>query len=65
MGNLHLYVWEDVLNSYKAGIMFAFAENVDSARKLISCKMDYEHDDLRIEPRLITEKEGFYIYGSA
>ena len=62
---LKLYVWEDVLEDYRAGIMFALAENAEKAREEILKKMDYEHTDLRIEPREVTKSEGFYIYGSS
>lgn len=64
MENLKLYVWEGVLCSWINGTMFALAENADEARKLIAKKMAYEVDDLRIEPREVIEKEGFFVYGS-
>ena len=60
---LKLYVWEGVLEDWTSGIMFALAENADDARKLIADKMTYETDDLKIEPKEITEREGFYVYG--
>lgn len=60
---LKLYVWEGVLEDWTSGIMFALAENADDARKLIADKMGYETDDLKIEPKKITDREGFYVYG--
>lgn len=64
MEPLKLYVWEDVLSDYKAGVMFAFAKNVWEARECIEAKMGYIHEDLLNDPREIEEKEGFYIFGS-
>lgn len=61
---LKLYVWKRVLEDWTSGIMFALAENSDDARKLIAEKMGYETDDLKIEPKEITEREGFYVYGA-
>lgn len=63
MEKLKLYVWEGVLRDYTNGIMFALAESAEDARKLIADKMPYEPDDLEIEPREITKREGFYIHG--
>ena len=60
---LKLFVWENVLTDYTEGIMFALAENADEARRLISEKMEYDSCELKIEPREISEKEGFYVYG--
>jgi len=65
MGKLKLYVWENVLHEYKAGIMFAYAKTTDEARELIGEKLGYEHDDLRIEPRQVKDSEGFYVYGGS
>lgn len=35
MAQLKLFVWENVLRDYTSGVIFALAEDVDSARKLI------------------------------
>ena len=63
--DLKLYVWEDVLEDYMSGIMFAYARDVDHARILIIKRMGGEEEDLKIEPREIKDPEGFYVYGSA
>ncbi len=60
---LKLYVWGGVLTGYSDGCMFALAENSEDARNLIEAKMKYRADDLAIEPKEITEREGFYVYG--
>lgn len=60
---LKLYVWEDVLRDYTCGVMFALARDSAHARRLIAEKLGYEHDDLRIEPRVVTKAEGFAVYG--
>ena len=63
---LRLYVWEDVLCDYRAGVMFAFAESSDHARELIvKSKPQLEgHEDLARKPRVVDAPEGFAIYGS-
>ena len=65
MKELKLYVWENVLCDYTNGIMFAYAKNIDEARKLIGEKMGHECVDLELEPRKIQDNEGFYIYGGS
>ena len=60
---LKLYVWEDVLTDYTDGIMFALAENAEDARNLIVEKMGHRTGDLAIEPREVTDREGFYVWG--
>ncbi len=69
MGKLKLFVWEDVLEDYTCGIMFALAESVDQAREMIKAKNpNYEDDrimkrDLKTDPKIIDQPEGFYSYG--
>tara|TARA_B110000259_G_C13817406_1_gene323283 strand:- start:238 stop:441 length:204 start_codon:yes stop_codon:yes gene_type:complete len=60
---LKLYVWEGVLSDYTDGCMFALAENAEDARNLIEEKMKCRTGYLDIEPKEITEREGFYVYG--
>ena len=60
---LKLYVWENVLTDWNSGIAFAYAENSEEARQLILKKLGYTHEDLSKSPRLIEQKEGFYVYG--
>ena len=70
---LKLFVWENVLTDHTAGIMFAFAENVEDAKKAILEKTKeqgynalYYKNELDNKPyRAITETEGFYIDGGA
>lgn len=67
--NLKLYVWEDVLLASSYGMAFALAKDVHEARELLRKKMaagDYGeelHADLKENPRIIIEPEGFYVYG--
>lgn len=67
--NLKLYVWEDVLLGSSYGIAFALAKDVHQARELLRKKMaagDYGeelHADLRKDPQIISEPEGFYVWG--
>jgi len=65
MAKLKLYVWENVLYDYSSGIAFAYAENSEEARKLIIDKLGFIHEDLSLQPREITSKEGFYKYGGS
>jgi hypothetical protein len=62
---LKLYVWEDVLEDYTQGVMFALAPNKEEARRLIAEKMGYDRpvSDLNQEPKEVTKPEGFYLYG--
>ena len=60
----NLYVWENVLCDYIDGIMFAYAENVGHARRLILEKFDFvDEDDLNLQPREINTAEGFAVWG--
>ena len=61
--NLKLYVWEDVLHDYTAGIAFAYAESIEEARKLVWESLGYKSDDILREPREVTTKEGFGMSG--
>ncbi len=71
MKNLKLFVWEDVLEDYTSGVMFALAENVEEARKVIMDKCEKEDSytsktlqvDLASEPKVIDNSEGFYVWG--
>lgn len=63
---LKLYVWENSLIDYTAGVMFALAEDLESAKRLIIAKegeLDSVMRDLSKEPRVITEPEGFAVWG--
>ena len=68
-GNLTLYVWEEILCNYGCGIAFALAKNVHQARELLRKKMHADlypeelHEDLKKDPRIISEPEGFYVAG--
>jgi len=67
--NLKLYVWEDILLACGYGIAFALAKDIHQARELIRKKMaadDYGeelHQDLKENPQVIIEPEGFYVWG--
>ncbi len=61
-----LYVWEGVLSDYTDGVMFAYAQDPDHARKLILENQQMSNiDDLAIEPREVTTPEGFAIWGGS
>ena len=62
--NLKVFVWEDVLADYTNGMMFAIAENVEEARKLLIAKCSYiPTQDLYSKPKIITTKDAFYVWG--
>ena len=71
MKKLKLFVWENVLEDWTSGVMFALAENVEDARKSILNKCEKEdgyisktlQSDLAIEPKVIDNSEGFYVWG--
>ncbi len=58
---LKLYVWEDVLCDYTAGVMFALAPDVETARTMLRTKNLRENgwalpeEDLAKEPNCYTE----------
>ena len=60
---LKLYVWEDVLRDWSAGVMFAMAYSPKHARKLILKACNYVGDDLNGEPKVVTKPEGFVVWG--
>lgn len=71
MNTLKLYVWENVLNSWGDGIMFALAHDVEQARELIrlragnglSGSIGKLNADLEWEPRVVESPEGFVVWG--
>lgn len=60
---LKLFVWENVMHDYSAGIAFSLAHDSEEARQLIEKKMGYLHGDLAHSPRVIDAPEGFGVYG--
>ncbi len=70
---MKLFVWEGVLYDHTSGIAFALAENADEARMLIyeKYKQDHKHSqiidelisDLKADPLIVDNKEGFYLWG--
>lgn len=75
---LKLFVWEDVLTDWSSGIIFALAPDVDTARRLAAIKYMEEggeyYKKFPLEdtvvwkqtskpPLVITEPEGFYVWG--
>lgn len=72
MNKLKLYVWENVLEGWTAGVMFALAQDADHARELIRLRAGNGfgphsrlHEDLAKEPRVIEQPEGFFVWGEA
>lgn len=71
MKKLKLFVWENVLNDYTSGIMFALAYDVDHAKKIIlrdaQKKFGYKSDSVSIDLqggyRMVTKPEGFALFG--
>lgn len=62
--NLKLFVWEGVLEDYTAGVMFALAPDVKTARKLLRQKCDHlPAGDLENEPVVITKPSAFLCWG--
>ena len=64
---LKLYVWENVLEDYTSGIMFALATDADHARKVIleagGEGMHSVEKDLKQEPDCYEDPTGFFLYG--
>lgn len=65
---LKLFVWEDVLNNWTNGIMFALAYDADHARQVIRAASGeipdpYVLAELEMVPRVVEAPEGFIMYG--
>lgn len=67
MKKLKLFVWENVLRDYTAGMVVILAKDLDDALKVFRKK--FPNDDYIIEAfagypyKIITEPDAFYIYG--
>ena len=68
---LKLFFWEDVLSDRHPGIAFALAETEEEARQLVLDKylqrQGYVSNELVIDlaakPKIIEDKEGFFVWG--
>lgn len=61
---LKLFVWYPALSDYTAGVMFALAPDVETARKMLLKEMNYIPDEeLSREPKVYTEPFALAIYG--
>lgn len=63
---MKLYVWEHVLTDYTSGVMFALAESLPEARKLV--RDGYKPDsqvwkDSAAKPRVFTKRIGYRVWG--
>jgi len=66
MNDMKLYVWQDVLYEYEAGIMFALASSVEEARELLANKCPrIPAADLAKEPLVVTEPAAFRLWGGS
>jgi len=64
---MKLFVWEGAVRDYWPGIMFALAESVEDARRLILEKavgIDMVEKDLKKNPKVYDEEVGFYVLGA-
>lgn len=63
---LKLYIWDGALKDWTAGIMFAFAENVDHARELLLAECNYvPTGELMIAPEVFETPVARVIWGGA
>ena len=67
---MKLYLWKNVLRDHTPGVMFAIADSVEEARRIIREKYVLENpiDDEPIEliinePQVIDGKFAFYMWG--
>ena len=62
---LKLYVWEDVLSDYTAGLAVILAHDEGEARRIMKEKFpDYVVKNLPFgECKIVTEPDAFYVYG--
>lgn len=61
---LKLYVWQNVLRDYTAGIMFAYATSPAHARNLLLADCNYlPQGDLAKEPEVFDTAVAFSLWG--
>lgn len=60
---MKLFVWQNVLTDYTDGVMFAYANNVKEARKMVLLDCDYVGKDLDEEPVVYDKPVGFAVWG--
>ena len=57
---MKLFVWEDVLRDYTAGVIFVLADNVDEAKKLVLVTHgDYVAQETAKEPQVFDSPVAF------
>lgn len=52
MSKMRLYVWDNVLRDYTAGIAFAIAPDAEDARKQIIAEKPWAKSDIGVEPKV-------------
>lgn len=60
---MKLFVWHNVLTDWTDGVMFAYANNVEEARKMVLQDCGYVGKDLDQEPSVYTKPAGFAVWG--
>ena len=63
---LKLYVWEDVLHVYTAGMAVVLAHNEQEARGIMKRDIHVYNMDIELpfsKVQVVTEPAGFYVYG--
>jgi len=65
VGELKLYVWEDVLSDYAPGLAVVLAHDEDEAQRIMKEKFpDYVTEELPFSKcKVVTEPDAFYVYG--
>jgi len=67
---MKLFVWENVLEDYTSGIIFALAENIEEAKEQVLLKAEkWEVDILKKEMekpyKVYSSTVGFFLYGGS
>lgn len=61
---MKLFVWHNVLEDYTAGVMFAYANDADEARKMVLEDCSYVNkDELDQNPSVYENPIGFAVWG--
>ena len=60
---MKLFVWHNVLTDWSDGVMFAYANNVEEARKMVLEDCDYVGAELDQEPTVYEKPVGFAHWG--
>jgi hypothetical protein len=62
---MKLYVWDDHFYDYHRGLAVVLARDLESARKLLTDKVGFDHPDIQDTPKEydLDTNAAFYVHG--